>query len=112
MKWKNDTQGRLYLCSAIILFAGLASSIFIILTAQDVYDTASGYEVEESKKYMRDLELYGGKSNVLAMELMKCFNGLWHGKSLAYTVGCITILISFGLFFVGYHSLSNLESDD
>jgi hypothetical protein len=31
-------------------------------------------------------------------ELRRGFIGLWHGKSLAFTVACITVLVSFGVF--------------
>jgi hypothetical protein len=111
MKWKiTNTQTRLSLSSAIILFAGLASSIYIYMTAGNVSDTV--LEFEETKKYMHDLELYGGKANVLAVELMKWFKGLWQGESLAYTVACITIFISFGFYLVAYFGSSGLESDD
>ena len=79
-----------------VLWAGIQPS-FTYLITENVSDTVLGYEVEESKKYLHDLELYGGKTNVLAVELMKWFNGLWHGRSLAYTIGCITIL-----FFLGF----------
>jgi hypothetical protein len=48
----------------------------------------------------------------LQIELMKWFKGLWQGESLAYTVACIIIFISFGFFLVAYCGPSNLESDD
>jgi hypothetical protein len=38
------------------------------------------------------MELYGGKANVLAGELMHWLQGLWHGKRLALTVACMTVL--------------------
>jgi len=112
MKWKNNPQTLLYLSSAIILFAGMASSIYIYLTAEIGSDPASGYEVQETKKYLRDLEVYGGKANVLAVEFMQWFKSLWQGQSLAYTIGCITILISLGLFLAAYHWECDLESED
>lgn len=62
--------------------------------------------------YLHDLELYGGKANLLADELMRWFAGLWHGESLAYTIGCITIFLSFGLAFVAYYFPFGLESND
>jgi hypothetical protein len=61
---------------------------------------------------MHDLELYGGKANVLANDFMRWFVGLWHGKSLAFTIACITILISFGFVFVANRLSSHLDSDD
>ena len=112
MKWKiTALQTRLYLISAITLLIGLGSAVFIYLTTENAADSFSGYEALESKKYIRDLELYGGKANVLANEFMGWFDGLWHGKSLAFTVACITIVISLGLFFVAHHMPSGLEAD-
>jgi hypothetical protein len=105
MKWKiKDLQTRLYLTAVIILLAGLGSAIFIHLTAENVPDNNLVYQFESSKAYRHDLELGGGKMNVLADEFLRWFDSLWHGKPLASTVACITIIISFGFFFVAYHS--------
>ena len=110
MKGKiTNLQTRLYLITAIILLVGLGSAILIYLIAENDSDSVLGYE--DSKKYIHDLELYGGKANVLANEFMRWFAGLWHGKSLAFTVACITIFISFGVFFVANHLPSDLKSD-
>ena len=45
-----------------------------------------GYDPFTSKKYVRELELYGGKINVLAVELRQWLASLWRGKALAYTI--------------------------
>ena len=122
MKWQTkNLQTRLYLISAIILLVGLSSSIWIYLTAENDSKRVFGYEIvgdnvylitpENSKKYVHDLELYGGKANVLADEFSRWFVGLWHGKSLAFTVTCITIFIALGFFFVARTLPSDLESD-
>ena len=110
MKWKiSNLQTRLHLVSAIILLVGLGSAILIYLTAKNASDSVLGYE--NSKTYIHDLELYGGKANVLANEFMRWFVGLWHGKSLAFTAACITIFISLGFFLVANHLPSALKSD-
>jgi len=122
MKWKiTNLQKRLYLIAAILVMVGLGSAILIYLTAENDSDSVFGYEAvggyvypttpEDSKMYRHDLELYGGKANVLADELMRWFVGLWHGKNLALTVSCITIFISFWVFFVARHLRSDLQSD-
>jgi len=122
MKCKTtNLQTRLYLISAIILLVGLSSSILIYLTAANDSKIVMGYEIvggnaylitpENSKKYIHELTLYGGKAAVLADEFNRWFVGLWHGKSLAFTVACITIFISLGFFFVARISPSDLESD-
>jgi len=108
MKWKStNLPSNRYLITAIILLLGLGSAIVIYLTADNAPDSGLVNDFENSKKYMHDLELYGGKANVLASELTNWFAGLWHGKSLAFTVACITIVIAIGFYFV----TSNLHSD-
>ncbi len=122
MKRKITNQHiRLYLISAIILLAGLGSAVLIYLTAEDYSNNVIGYEVvggtvypitpDNSKKYVHDLQLYGGKAAVLADEFMRWFAGLRHGKSLAFTVACITIFISLGIFFVANNLPTRLKSD-
>jgi hypothetical protein len=122
MKWKiPDLHTCLNLISAVILLGGLGSAILIYQTVENTPYGALGYEAEggsvypimpeDSKKYLRGLELYGGKANVLMDELRRGFAGLWHGKSLAFTVACLTILISFGVFYSANHLPSRLKSD-
>jgi hypothetical protein len=121
MNWKTtNLQTRLYLISAIILLIGLSSSIWIYLTAEKSknffgYEIAGGnaYLImpENSKKYIHDLNLYGGNTAVLADEFNRWFVGLWHGKSLAFTVAFITIFIALGFFFVARTSPPGLESN-
>ena len=122
MKWKTtNLQTRLYRISVIILLVGLSSSIWIYLTAEHASESVLGYEIAgenaylvtpaNSKKYVHDVELIGGKAAVLADEFGRWFVGLWHGKSLAFTVACITIFTSLGFFFVARTSLSGLEAD-
>lgn len=120
MKWKIvDQRTSLYFIGAIILLVGLGSAAFIYQATMNDSSSASGYEVvggfiypsggENSKKYMHDLELYGGKSAVLADEFMRWFAGLWHGTSLAFTVTFITIVISLG-FFLAAAKLSSPQN--
>jgi hypothetical protein len=111
----------LNLISGIILLIGLGSAIYIYQTAEDDMSGVLGYEIiagsaypivaHNSKMYRHDLELYGGKAAVLADEFSRWVVGLWHGKSLAYTVAFITIVISFGFFFAANHLPSNLKPD-
>jgi hypothetical protein len=105
----------------MILVAGLGSAILIYQTAQNYSGGVLGYEEgggsvypvmpEDSKKYLRDLQLYGGKANVLMDEFRRWFVGLWHGKSLAFTIACISIFVSFGVFYAANHLPSSLKSD-
>ena len=110
---------RLYLIAAVILVIGLGGAVPIYLAADNNPDRVLGYEIiggkaypimpEDSKVYMHDLELYGGKANVLAAEFLSWFGGLWRGKSLAFTVAFLTIIVSFGFFIVANHLPSGTE---
>ena len=112
MKWKNrNLQTRLYLITAIILLVGMGSAALIYLTAENASDDILVYQFEHSKKYRHDLELIGGKANVLADEFCRWFEGLWHGRSLAFIVACMSVLTSCGFFFVAYHLPSDSKSD-
>jgi hypothetical protein len=116
-----DLHTLLNIISAVVLLVGLGSALWIYRTAENHSSGVLGYEEEggsvypivpeDSKKYLRDLELYGGKANVLMDELRRGFAGLWHGKLLAFTVGCITIFVSFGFFYAANHVPSHLKSD-
>ena len=97
----TNLQTRLYLFSAIILLVGLGGAVLIYVTADSDLDNI--LEFKDSKLYMHDLELYGGKANVLASEVMRWFVGLWRGKSLAFTVAGITSFVSFGVFLAAEH---------
>ncbi len=122
MKLKTaNLRIRLYLVTVIILVAGLGGSLLIYMAAVNDADSVLGYEMsdgnvypinpEDSKAFTHDMELYGGKANVLANELTNWFAGLWHGKSLAFTTAVITMLVSVVIFFIANHLSSDLEPD-
>jgi hypothetical protein len=109
-----NRQVRLYLISTTLLLAGLGSAIVIFFTAGTDTDSASGYHVvggyiypgmhEQNKKYIHDLELYGGKAAVYADEFNQWFFGLWHGKSLAYTIAVLTLIMSLAVYLLAKYS--------
>ena len=41
------------------------------------------------------MEVYGGTANVLAAEIRGWLEGLWHGRALALTVACLSVLLAF-----------------
>ena len=104
MNWQTiHPQKRLHLMAALILVVGLGAALAIYLTAEDPVENELIYAFEHSKKYVRDLELYGGKLNVMANELSRWFDGLWQGTSLAYTVACISLIVSGGIRIVAQY---------
>jgi hypothetical protein len=121
MKWKTaNLHAFLYLLSGIILLVGLGSSVLIYESSRDRSRSVLGYEddgsgsvypilPEDSKQYLRGLKLYGGTANLIADELRLWFVGLWHGKSLAFILACITILVSTGIFYIARRLPSHEE---
>ncbi len=120
MNWKiADRRVCFNLIGVIILLGGLGSAILIYRFAENNVTNVLSYEEgggstyplgpEDSKKYMRDLELYGGKANVLANEFRLWLVGLWQGKSLAFTIAFITVLISSGFFCAANYPSSRLS---
>jgi hypothetical protein len=108
----SHPQTSLYLAAAVTLLVGLGSSLAIYLTAVDTVEDATISAFENSKAYRHDLELYGGKVNVLANDLMSWFEGLWHGKTLAFTVAAITLVTAAVLFLIAYYLLHDDMPDD
>jgi len=94
------TSRQLRILAASILVLGLAGAIAIYIAAASSGAVSSSYDPEQSKQYLRTMELYGGKANVLAAELRAWFDGLWHGTRLAYTVVCASVFLA-AAFWLG-----------
>ncbi len=118
LKWNMRTMLRIM--SVAILVAGLASAGVIYWSAANSPDE-SGYEIiggfvypgggEYNKKYIHDLQLYGGNAAMLSDQFMRWFNGLWHGTQLAYTIAIIAIVLSFVVFVVANNISLQVQSD-
>ena len=109
-KIQNPSRTR-YLIGLMVLLVGLSSSAYLYRSAEKRAGDVLGYEQGEegaypvnpgdSKKYQRDLELYGGKANVLLDELRRWLVSLWHGKNLAILIALITVLTTIMVFRSG-----------
>lgn len=103
---------RLRKASLFTLLAGITTSIFIFIfnttPSPDLYLSPDSLisDPMDSKKYLRDLEMYGGKINILAVEFNRWFNSLWHGRKLSFTIATMTLLISALLWIIA-RALSN-----
>jgi hypothetical protein len=92
------TGRRLQMIAFGILIVGLITAVGLYVAAARSTDDMVVYEIEHSKQYQRTLELYGGKANVIAVEITQWFDSLWHGTRLAYTVACATVLLAGGFW--------------
>jgi hypothetical protein len=121
-EWKIvNGQDILTILAIITLLVGLGSAVLIYQTAGAGSDSDNvlGYEItggtaypirpEDSRSYQRNLQFVGGKAYVLIDEFQRWFTGLWHGKTLAFIVAGITILLSSGFFYAANNLPSWLE---
>lgn len=81
---------RVRFVSRTILALGLAAAAGIYAANAGAPD----YRLDVTKQYLRTMETYGGKANVIATEFRLWFDGLWHGRTLAFTVAVMTIAVS------------------
>ena len=105
-------MSRLRLVTACLLAAGLGSATVLYLTAAPEAGNPLGYEPADTKKYLRELELYGGKANVLAAELTRWLDGLWHGRPLAFTVGSLTVVLAFAFWLACTRQARDLDASE
>jgi len=93
-------QRQIRRVGGMILALGLAGALTIYIAAGPQSSDPPGYDPMDNKKYLRELELYGGKANVLFVEFQQWFSGLWHGRPLAGTVAVLSVLLAFAFWFV------------
>jgi hypothetical protein len=100
---------RIRQVTAGILATGLGGAVMIYLLATPSATNPLGFEPEDSKKYLRDMEVFGGKLNVLATQLRGTWNDLWQGRNLAFTVGGLTLALAFAFWFIATQRARDLE---
>jgi len=121
IKRKNmSLRTGLYLTSAGVLLVGLASAVMIYLaamndTSDSTYDIVGGFVYPGggayNKKYVHDLQLYGGNAAMLGDQFTRWFAGLWHGESLSYTVACIAFVLAFVFYVAGNNASGRPKSN-
>lgn len=90
---------RASLVTGLILAVGLTAALVIYVAAARAPDDSAD-DLADSKQYLRQMELYGGKANVLAAEMQRWFASLWHGRRLAMTVAGGTALVAGAYWLV------------
>jgi hypothetical protein len=97
------TRQKMNRISSAMLLLGLGSALVIFLvTPPEVVDPLLGDQFS-NKKYVREMRMLGGQSNVLAAEFNDWFAGLWQGRELAATVSVLTVATVLVFRFVASH---------
>jgi hypothetical protein len=123
MKWKmTHLKTRVDFITVMILLVGLNSAIVICLTAENDSKSFLGYKIADGRAYPvepEDFKVYFYMVwNVMAERQMYLrassfvgLPGLWHGKSLSFTIASIAIPISFPFFLNAHQMPFDLKSD-
>jgi len=93
-------QRRRYPLACAILIGGLTLALTVYLTAPEDSGSELVAAFQGSKAFRHELEAYGGKASVLANEFTHWFDSLWHGKSLAFSIAAIAVLLAGALLLV------------
>jgi len=93
-------KASLYSSCAVVLVVGLCSSALIYFTAADAPETGHVFydSPQLSKKYVRELERFGGKQAVIFDEINRWFDERFSGKALGVTIGWISVIVALALF--------------
>lgn len=84
-----------------ILALGFGAALLIYVTATPAPADALGYDPMDTKRYLRELEVVGGKANVLGAQFQQWFMSLWHGRPLAFMVALATVLLAWLVSLLG-----------
>ena len=107
-----DRDARLKRLTRAILAGGFLAAAVIYVVAGPEPENSPGYDPMQNKMFLHDLELYGGKANVLAAEFRGWFVGLWQGRNLAFTVAVLTILSVLALRFFARLASDPLDDEE
>jgi len=94
------TRRQINQISLVLLLVGFGSALVIALTAVPPDEDALLNDPRGNKKYMREMQMIGGKANVLAADFREWFAGLWQGPALGRTVAVLTVGVILGFRFV------------
>ncbi len=102
-------ERRVRRITRILLAAGFGAALVAWIVARARPENPLGYDPLDNKKYVHDLQVYGGTANVIAAEFREWFAGLWYGKNLAYTIAVLTVLV---VLVVRFYLLTGPSADE
>ncbi len=84
------------------LGVGLGAALLIRATTPVPPPDPLGYDPLDTKRYLRELEMVGGKANVLATQFRQWAEARWAGPDRAYVVAAFAGLLAAVFRFLGW----------
>ena len=84
----------------VILLGGCTAALGVWLTAPAPAADPLGDPLDNSKIYERNIEMVGGKANLVASQITDGLKSMLHGKPLALTLAVLTVLAAGGFMLV------------
>jgi hypothetical protein len=91
---------RIVYGGAAVLVLGLVSAAVIYIFAADDGGADPAAQIASGRVYEYNIERIGGMAAVYAARFNRWLAGLWHGRSLAYTVAVLSVAIALVCFVV------------
>lgn len=101
---------RLNVGALVVLVAGLALAVAVFATRAKDETQATSYEdvngvsiaikAQQDQRYRFEVERLGGKMGLMIADFNDWFQGLWRGRTLAYTLAVLTLICAGILRFV------------
>jgi hypothetical protein len=95
------SQRKINRVSTGLLLLGLGSAVLIYaLVPPELPEDPWRTDPLSQRRYARQMQVMGGKANLLSADFIDWFGGLWHGRNLAGTVAVLTLATTGGYRFV------------
>ena len=88
-------EERLRAATRGIVAVGFLAAVIVYITAGPPPQNPLGYDPLQTKAYRHELEVFGGKANVIVAEFQDWFDGLWHGRQLAWTIAVLSLIAAY-----------------
>ena len=82
-----------------MLVLGVGAGLLIYFLADEDSANLAMEEMLRSKRYVRELQRFGGKASVVFDDFMRWFDARWHGKALGVSLGWISAGVSGVLYW-------------
>ena len=88
---------RFYLAGYAVLACGLLAAALVYAYAP----VGASYQLPYSRQDDYQVERVGGRVAVLVLHFNRWFQGLWHGRQLAWTLAAVSLAIALLCLLVG-----------